>query len=417
MGTGSAAGSGLAALKAGVPARAAARNIVTRVLRSGAYSNLVVRPETRLLPPRDAGLAQRLAYDTIRNLLRVDRTIESVSSRPLHSIQDGVLDALRVGVNEVLFARTTDHAAVDSTVEVVRSIQPRATGFCNAVLRAVVRNGEPPLADDDIGIALRLGQPSWIWESLAGAWGAAEATEFLAASQADAPRTGRLRGGEPPGDAVPVPGIAGAYVLSSTAAVPDNIEIQDGASIAVGLALEPQPGERILDLAAAPGGKTLQIADRLEGQGLVVGSDHHPRRVASAARRLEVSPVHWCVADGRRAPYPSGSFDRVLLDAPCSGLGTLRRRPEVRFRVSRSDLDDLSLLQSLMLEEALRIVRSGGTVVYSVCTVTPQETTNVIEDLQTEPIVGLPGRPWGGGWLLGPHLTGTDGMFITKIRG
>jgi 16S rRNA (cytosine967-C5)-methyltransferase len=320
-------------------------------------------------------------------------------------------------VNEVLFARTTDHAAVDSTVEVVRSIQPRATGFCNAILRAVVRQGEPPLADDDTGVALRLGQPSWIWESLAGDWGAAEAKEFLAASQADAPRTGRLRGGEPPGDAVPVPGIAGAYVLSSTAAVPDNIEIQDGASIAVGLALEPQPGERILDLAAAPGGKTLQIADRLEGQGLVVGSDHHPRRVASAARRLRVSPVHWCVADGRQTPYPPGSFDRVLLDAPCSGLGTLRRRPEVRFRVSPADLDNLSLLQSLMLEEALRIVRPGGTVVYSVCTVTPQETTKVIEDLQTEPIAGLPGRPWGGGWLLGPHLTGTDGMFITRIRG
>lgn len=404
-------------MKAGVPARAAARSIVTRVLRSGAYSNLVVRPETRSLPPRDASLAQRLAYDTIRNLLRIDRTIESVSSRPLESIQVEVLDALRVGVNEVLFARTTDHAAVDSTVEVVRSIQPRATGFSNAVLRAVVRSGEPPLPDGAEGAGLQWGQPAWIWGTLAEAWGPAEASEFFAASQSDAPRTGRLRGGEPPEDAVPVPGIAGAYALSTAAAIPDNVQIQDGASIAVGMVLDPQPGERILDLAAAPGGKTLDIADRMGGQGLVIGSDRHSRRVASAARRLEGTPVLWCVADGRRAPYRAGSFDRVLLDAPCSGLGTLRRRPEVRFRVSPTDVEDLSGLQSLLLKEALRLVRPGGTVVYSVCTVTPQETTKVTEELRTEPITGLPGRPWGGGWLLGPHLTGTDGMFITRIRG
>ncbi len=134
-------------MKPGVPARAAARRAVSRVLRSGAYSNLVVRSETRDLPVRDAHLAQRLAYETLRNLLRVDRTIQSVSTRPLNKIQDDVLDTLRVGVNEVLFARSKDHAAVDSTVEVVRSIQPGATGFCNAILRAVVRNGEPPLPD------------------------------------------------------------------------------------------------------------------------------------------------------------------------------------------------------------------------------------------------------------------------------
>ena len=417
MGAGTARRTRLAALKPGVAARAAARKIVTRVLRSGAYSNLVVRSETRNLPDRDANLAQRLAYDTLRNLLRVDRVIEAVSSRSLDKIQDQVLDTLRVGVNEVLFARTSDHAAVDCTVEVVRLLQPGATGFCNAILRSVVRDGEPPLPEDARGDALRLGQPLWIWELLAEAWGPDEAGRFLGASQSDAPRTVRLRGGEPPVDAVPVPGIAGAYALSSTADLPNHMEIQDGASIAVGLALEPQPGERILDLAAAPGGKTLHIADQLKGTGLIVASDLHPRRAAAAARRLEGSLVQWCVADGRRTPYKTGSFDRVLLDAPCSGLGTLRRRPEVRFRVSLSGLGELSVVQRLMLEEALRVVKPGGTVVYSVCTVTPQETTTVIEGQQTEPIVGLPGRAWGGGWLLGPHLSGTDGMFITRIRG
>ena len=416
MGAWPAGRSRAAPLKPGVAARAAARTIVSRVLRSGAYSNRVVRSETRKLPIRDAALAQRLAYDTIRNLLRVDRTIQTVSTRPLNKIQDDVLDTLRVGVNEVLFARTTNHAAVDSTVEVVRSIQPAATGFCNAILRTVIREGEPPLPDDSGGAALRVGQPLWIWELMVEAWGPAEAEAFLVASQMDAARTVRLRSGEPPEAAQAIAGIEGAYILPPTADVLDSMAVQDGASIAVGLALDPQPGERILDLAAAPGGKTLHVADRLDGRGLVVASDRHPRRVSSAADRLRGSMVRWCVADARLAPYRTASFDRVLVDAPCSGLGTLRRRPEVRFRVKASDLKDLSHLQALMLSEALRLVRPGGVVVYSVCTVTPQETVGAIEGLPTEPIVGLPGRPWGGGWLLAPHLTGTDGMFITKIR-
>jgi len=404
-------------LKPGIAARTAARLIVTRVLRSGAYSNLVVRSVIRDLPPADARLAQRLAYDTIRNLLRIDRTIASVSTRPLHKIQDHVLDTLRVGVNEVLFARTADHAAVDSTVEVARAIQPGATGFCNAILRAVVTGGEPPLPEGDQGTALRWGQPLWIYELLGEAWDWGEAEAFLAASQMDAPRTARLRAGQAPETARPVAGISGAYVLDSSEAVPDNMQVQDGASIAVSLALDPHPADRILDLAAAPAGKALHIADVMDNHGVVIASDRHLRRVAAAARRMQDGPVRWCVADGRQTPYRSDSFDRVLVDAPCSGWGTLRRRPEVRFRTELTDLTNLSGLQAQMVNEALRVVKPGGLVVYSVCTVTPQETICVIEGLQTEPITGLPGRPWGGGWLLAPHLTGTDGMFITRIRG
>jgi 16S rRNA (cytosine967-C5)-methyltransferase len=404
-------------VKAGVAPRAAARRIVTRVLRSGAYSNVVVRSETSDLPLADTRLAQRLAYDTIRNLLRVDRAISSVSARPLTKIQAEVLDSLRVGVNELLFAGTADHAAVDSAVEVVRAIHPRATGFSNAILRAVIRQGEPSLPEGDHGAALRLGQPLWIYELLRSAWGREETEAFLAASQAEAARTARLRWGEPPTGAIPIEGFHGAYVLAPDLPVGDNLAIQDGASIAVGLSVDPRPDDRILDLAAAPGGKSLHISDMMHKQGVVIASDSHPRRVASASRRLVDTPVRWCVADGRRAPYRPKSFDRVLVDAPCSGLGTLRRRPEARFRVTASALEGLAVRQSQMIAEALRVVKPGGLVVYSVCTVTPQETIDVIAGLRSEPITDLPGREWGGGWLLAPHLTNTDGMFITRLRG
>jgi len=404
-------------VKPGVASRAAARTIVTRVLRSGAYSNLVVRSETHGLAPEDARLSKRLAYDTLRNLLRIDRTISSVSARPLQSINEEVLDSLRVGVNELLFAATAEHAAVDSAVEVARSIQPAAAGFSNAILRAVIRQGEPKLPEGSEGSALRFGQALWVYELMVNAWGRQEAEAFFAASQLEPPRTARLRGGRAPDGVSPVAGIDGAFELPADTAVPDNMAIQDGSSIAVGMALDAQPGDRVLDLAAAPGGKTLHILDQMNGQGLVIASDGHPRRVRAAARRLEDAPARWCVADGRRSPYRSHSFDRVLVDAPCSGFGTLRRRPEIRYRVADADLGELAGLQSEMLAEAVRVVKPGGVVVYSVCTVTPQETIGVVAGLPAEPIVGLPGRAWGGGWLLGPHLTGTDGMFITRIRG
>ncbi len=404
-------------MKPGVAPRAAARRIVTRVLRSGAYSNLVARTETGDLIGGDAGLARRLAYDTLRNLLRIDRTISAVSTRAIESIDVEVLDVLRVGVNELLFAGTADHAAVDSAVEVARSINRGAAGFTNAVLRAVIRQGEPDLPEGEEGSALQSGQPRWIYRLMVNAWGREEADSFFAVSQSEASRTARLRFGVPPEGAVPVAGIADAYELPADSYVPENMTVQDGSSIAVGLALDPQAGERILDMAAAPGGKSLHIADQLNGQGVVIASDVHLRRVNSAASRWTDSSVRWCAADGRRTPYRSQSFDRVLVDAPCSGLGTLRRRPEVRYRLDQGSLTAMASRQRQMLAEAQRVVRPGGVIIYSVCTVTPEETVDITDGLPTEPLDGLPGRPWSGGWLLGPHLTGTDGMFITRIKG
>jgi 16S rRNA (cytosine967-C5)-methyltransferase len=190
--------------------------------------------------------------------------------------------------------------------------------------------------------------------------------------------------------------------------------VQDPASVAVGVALQVQPGDRVLDLAAAPGGKTLQLADA--GAGLLVAVERHPRRLRSARRRLAGVDVHWVRADATAPPFAAGSFDRILLDAPCSGLGTLRRRPEIRLRADQADVARLAGLQRGMLEAARPLLAPGGILVYSVCTVTPSETTGVVAGLPAAAPVGLPGRRLDGGLLMAPHLTGTDGMFISVIR-
>lgn len=404
-------------MKPGVAAREAACRIVSRVLRSGAYSNVVVRSETAGLERRAAQLSQRLAYDTLRHLLRIDRTIAAYSSRAIDEIDPDIHDALRVGVTEILFEATADHAAVDTVVDVVRARLPHAAGFANAVLRQVARSGEPSLPGGPEGEALRFGQPLWLYQNVVAAWGEEEAAAFFAASQQEADRSVRLRHGEAPSGAVAVPGIAGSFVHPPPGPVDANTVVQDPASVAVGNAVGAQPGERVLDMAAAPGGKTLHLFDQMGARGLLVAADHHHRRARQARRRLDRlgAVARWCVADGRRVPFRAAEFDRVLLDAPCTGLGTLRRRPEVRYRVTPGSVSTLAGLQRQMLEEALRVVRPGGVVVYSVCTITSEETTEVIDGLGAEAPADLPGRRWGEGLLLAPHLTGTDGMYITRI--
>jgi 16S rRNA (cytosine967-C5)-methyltransferase len=192
----------------------------------------------------------------------------------------------------------------------------------------------------------------------------------------------------------------------------------DGASVAVARAVGAQAGERILDMAAAPGNKTIAMWDEAGGGVSLVAMDSHQRRLVSARNRLigyEVSPW-WVVGDGTRAPFSAESFDAILLDAPCTGLGTLRRRPEIAMRLKVKALEGLAAQQRTMLREAWRLVRSGGRIVYSVCTLFAAETVDVVGDYAATAPTGLPGLEWGGGLLLAPHLTGTDGMFVSLIR-
>ena len=388
------------------PPRVEAALVLGRVLRSGAYSNVLL---SQLGDQPDERLVRRLVYGTLRHLLRVDRLLEGASDRSLADMQPGLLDVLRVGAWELRLGEGAAHAAVNEAVEsATAGFGKQAGGFANAVRN--VQSREEDLPGGTAGRALELGVPLWIYERLAEDWTLQEAESFLAESLQPAARTARRRR---PNGAPGIAGIDGAVEAGEGDAV-----VMDPSSVAVGLAVGAREGMTVLDMAAAPGGKTLHLFDQMDGDGVLVGADRHPRRLMSARRRLRKAGVEipWVVADGTASPFPERMFDRVLLDAPCTGLGTLRRRPEIRHRLDPESPERAAAVQNRLLDAALSLVKLDGVVVYAVCTVFSAETTNVVADRRAEPPGGLPGRSAGNGWLLGPHLTGSDGMFISLVR-
>ncbi len=382
-----------------------------RVVRDGAFSNVLLN---QLGSDQDARLVRRLVYGTLRHLPEIDYNLTAVSSRGLDEIEEAVLDLIRVGAYELLMGEGAPHAAVNEAVEATRSVAgPGAAGFANAVLRKLT-SGRAPVPDGEEGEALKLGVAPWILQSLANAWSPQEAREFLRASQEPAPLMGRLRPGATSESAKPIAGIPGAVQIER---VDSGVEVMDPSSVAVGVVAGVQPGMAVADLAAAPGGKTLHLFDQLQGQGTLIALDRHARRAASGRKRLRAAgaDIPWVVADARRPPLATASFDRVLLDAPCTGLGTLRRRPEIRHRLLADQPGQAGVRQRQMIAASLPLLKPGGFLVYSVCTVFPEETIEVVGGFAARPPTGLPGRTEGNGWLLAPHLSESDGMFISLI--
>ncbi|MGH8915106.1 MAG: RsmB/NOP family class I SAM-dependent RNA methyltransferase [Acidimicrobiia bacterium] len=382
-------------------ARSIAAVVVGRVLRSGAYSNVLAETASAELSPRDRSRVKALVFGVLRRLEAVDAALEAAAQRELDSLDPALLDRLRVSGFEILYGRLPAAVAVSAGVDLVRAVNPRAAGLANAVLRGISGLERP------VSAGVRL--PRWLVTRLSDAWGPERAEEFAAASGIEPERVVRVRAGTSGGHA----GIPGALAVDP-GPIPGGTVVQDAASIAVGNVVAAEPGMTVLDLAAAPGGKTLHLVDQVGPHGVVVALDRHRRRVEDGARR--VPEARWVLGDGTLPPFAGRSFDRVLVDAPCSALGTLRRRPEIRFRVTEAVVEDLALLQRRILEEALELLAPGGRLVYSVCTITPEETIGVTRNLDFTP-PDLPGEVWGDGRLLAPHLTSTDGMFIAVHQG
>lgn len=353
----------------------------------GAYANVVLPPllERSGLDRRDRAFATELVYGTTRMRRACDWLIDRLVDRPL---EPAVRNALRLGVYQVAFLRTPPHASVSATVDVAPA---RARGLVNAVLRRLLREPPPRWPDPPT----RLSYPDWVVRRLVADLGAGAAEAALEQMNVPPPVTEREDG----------------YV-------------QDPASQEVAAYVAAAPGHRVADLCSAPGGKATAMARA--GPALVAACDVSPARAALVAANVDrfgLANVAVVVADGRRPPLAPGSLDRVLLDAPCSGLGVLRRRPDARWRVQPGDVDRLAALQRHLLDAGAGLLRPAGVLVYSVCTLTLAETADVDRWL-AEAHPGLvplppPGPPWeplGRGARLLPQAAGTDGMFVVAVR-
>ncbi len=365
-------------------ARAVALDVLDRIDDEGAYANLAL--SGALDRSRLAGADRRFVTDLVYGTTRMRRACDYLVDRFLARPVDGrVRNALRLGAYQLAFAGVPPHAAVGETV----GVAPRpARGLVNAVLRRVA--DAPTSWPDD---ATRLSVPDWVLDELSEALGRERALAALATMNEPATVSERADG----------------YV-------------QDPGSQAVAAAVEARPGERVLDVCAAPGGKATALAAagaRVVGADLRLG---RARLVRGNAERVGVGErLAVVVADGTRPPWPVGSFDRVLVDAPCSGLGTLRRRADLRWRVEPAAVERLAALQRRLVAAAADLVRPGGTLVFSVCTLTVAESTGIDAwlaadrpDLVPVPRPAEPWEPWGRGAILLPQTAGTDGMCLFR---
>lgn len=413
--------------------RSLAIEVVRRVTDEGGYSNRLVPSllDRSDLSAEDRALAADLAYGTIRRLPGLDAALEPLVDRPLRRAPASARAALRVGAYQLLLSRVPDHAAVGETVE---AAPPRQRGFVNAVLRRLAAEGwEPPEGDDPGSVSVRTGLVPWAVRELQDLLGeeAEEAALGLAEPAGLSLRTNPCRGSVDELDAaLESLGLAAdrGTIHPGTLRLPGGdpralpgwdegiFTVQDEASAWVVDVLDPKPGEQVLDCCAAPGGKATDIACR---SGSVVASDLSERRVGLVARSAErLGVAARTLVQDARSPAVRPGFDRVLVDAPCSGLGSARRRPELLWRPESEAASALHELQLDIAVSAASLLRPGGVLVYSVCTFPRVETDGVAAALP-ERVRGLRPSPFPGPdggeaatARLWPHRHGTDAMFV-----
>ncbi|WP_369137849.1 RsmB/NOP family class I SAM-dependent RNA methyltransferase [Modestobacter versicolor] len=435
-------------------ARLTAYDVLDGVSSREAYANLLLPQllRERQLEPRDAAFATQLAYGTLRATGTLDAILATLVSRPLAELDPKVLDLLRLGAYQLVDLRVPAHAAVDTTVALTRAIVGTgASGLVNAVLRKVGAGGDRAAwlaalapGDEDERLSLGTDHPRWIveaWRDALAEDGEVEAALLaddaapvvhLVARRVDRDELAAESGGEPgPWSPYAVrlpggdPGKVSA-VRSGAAAVQD--EGSQLAALALVRAPLEGPDAAWLDMCAGPGGKAaLLAAVRPEGVRLTAADRSENRAELVRGALTGVDDVEVLVTDGTAPSWPAGSFDRVLLDAPCTGLGALRRRPEVRWRRTADDVAPLADLQRRLLDSALASVRPGGVVAYVTCSPHTAETVDVVaaavagrDDVEVLPVAPLfpevPDLARGDAAQLWPHRHGTDAMFMALLR-
>lgn len=430
------------------------RSVALRVLRrvdDGAYADRALAAEVRRaeLDPRARAQATRLAYGAVQRRRTLDWLIDGALDRPA-ALEPAVRDILRLGAYEIAFSDGVPaHAAVDQAVRQARALRgPKVrssarAGVVNAVMRRLATDAGTRLAELDSGgadtAALRHSMPDWIAERLIEALGEQDAIAVMRAAAEPAesalrwnplrgPRAGleaELPAGWHRDPAIPEAYVVpGAFALESSRAWERGLVIgQSRASQLVARVVDPAPGERILDLCAAPGAKTTHLAALTRGAARITAVELYPARARALrdlARRMG-AVVDVIEGDALEVPL-AGGFDAVLVDPPCTGLGVLSSRPDARWRRREESLEPLTRLQRGLLERALELVKPGGRVVYSTCTLIAPENEDVVravdaplDDLAaSHPDLAHPRLP--GALLTLPHRHGTDGFFIARLR-
>lgn len=391
------------------PARRAAFEVLRRVEEEGAFAAPLLANLPEGLSTEDRGLAYELTLGVLRRQLWLDRTIEHFAGRATVKLDAPVRLALRMGLFQLRFlARVPAHAAVNESVQIAHASGFRsAAPFINAVLRRATRDPDydPAEAVEDPleKIAIETSHPPWLVRRWAAAFGIEEAAGFANANNDSAPAAFRVNTlkADPetlvdklraeglqiaPSRVAPgawrVEGGTGASTALRGLAAEGLIYMQDEASQLVAHVLGAAPGERVLDTCAAPGSKTTHVAALAEGRAHVVAGDLHPQRlrvVGETCARLGVVGVSLVVLNAAVAlPFAAETFDHVLVDAPCTGTGTLRHNPEIRWRLSRESFRELPAIQGRILSEAARCLRRGGRLVYSTCSVEREENEDVV---------------------------------------
>jgi 16S rRNA (cytosine967-C5)-methyltransferase len=424
------------------PARRVAYRVLRRVFEQQAYADRALYAEAGELDQRDRALALTLVYGTVQRRRTLDHILGRLSTRPPDKIDPPVLQALRLGLFQLLMLDgITEYAAVHDSVELVKAESHGGAGFVNALLRRAVREGGEILAglsDDTAAQAAILHSvPDWLAELWWGELGPDDARALLAHINTPSEtviRVNTLRGELPSvvaaldvatTPAAP-PALAGLPPLPEGLIINDRFDLvgselwadgrivaQSRSAMLVARVLAPVAGERVLDLCAAPGGKTTHAAALMQGEGEVVAVERNPARargLSENCRRLgaDIVTVTETDAVSFTADEP---FDRVIVDPPCSGLGTLQSRPDLRWQPRREEIPDLTRKQRQILETGARALKPDGVLVYSVCTITRAEGDGVVSAfLDDHPDFSL-----DADWQLLPHRDHTDGFYIARL--
>ncbi len=436
------------------PVRDTAINVLMRVFTKGAFINVALDRALRRKPISSRGrrFLTQLVYGTVRHATLCDHVLQRLLNQPLDELPDPIRMVLRMGVFQALFCnQVTFPAMVHTSVDLAKRHGHAGMGrLANAVLRKAPQTLEAvalPSAETDLAayIAARYSLPEWLAEEWIRLFGPEQAEALAEACNKPAAVTVRAntrhlsrdelvdRFNRAGGRAFPIPEIPEAVAVENELPPSRSKQFDDGdfyqqdpaAMLAVHL-LEPQPGDRVLDMCAAPGGKTTHIAQVTDCAASTVALDLHARKtgmILDNAERLGLTGVHAVCGDGARPPF-TGPFDRVLLDAPCTGYGTFRRRPELKYRLTPDSPKEFGSLQRDLLRSAARLCKSEGVIVYSVCTFSPQETQDVVDSLLEEGVVRVEEGPqwlrrWRtetGAYQTLPHPHHLDGFFLIRLR-